>query len=744
MIEFLFTLLTLFVFLLISNLIGFRLLFNQENKIDFAVDKRIYLVPILGISFLICTVSFLGKFIPFGSYFYLIVTFVIALFNLPSIFKIFKITMYLFLISVCVSIPLLGIAYLQNSFLFHNDTFTYIAISDWLQNNPFYNYLNEDSVTASSSQVKLYQNFGFRMGAIYLMSFFQGFFSIKYSFFIYHSFVIYGFFASIVSIYFFMINLSIKFSRVQKIFILLLPSLLIGGIQFSALYGFMPQLFGLCLSFISLILYSDFLLNKNLFKKYYIQIFVLSSCFASSIITYSEFSPFLVLTLFIYTIAFIIINRKTIDYKYYFKSIFYLLFLTLFFVNLELPRIYNSLIVQSGAIVGSLIDWPLYGFLLHYFGVHGGGWDFYQYSRTSSTISFFFLTIIVFISLSYFFNFNKLPKKVRFMLHPLNILNLLFIIFLLFFRYFSENPYDRGVGQTWSQFKIVDWGGLFLIPLILIGIYHIKIIFKTNFILITILIVLIIFNFSLLIKRSSHYTNYYYPYNNIASFFGELEEKINSICPPNSEINIKLDGNDHKLKQFIAVFLDHRKLVSDFSKDGYISHWIPIMPNQVFTPQVGQCFINKSKKNDFSNINNFGPINITFIKSMDDIPIEFSIDNIYPEEFDSSDSWFWMGQQATINLKYNLNLDKNSHEELNILFDIQSDREGYIDIVFINDKNTSEYKKYFLKGTNKINLNADFLPKKIIFRTNLGLRQLSEKDSRVVSVRILNLNFKYK
>ena len=122
--------------------------------------------------------------------------------------------------------------------------FTYLAHGNWLQFHAFNDTIPTDQVTAPLTQISLYQHFGFRMGGSYLLGFFQSMLNIRWSYDIYPAVVYAPVCATCLTCGFPLAMLLGRFSLVARLMILSIPAYSLGGVVFSASYGFLPQSYG--------------------------------------------------------------------------------------------------------------------------------------------------------------------------------------------------------------------------------------------------------------------------------------------------------------------------------------------------------------------------------------------------------------------------------------------------------------------------------------------------------------------
>ena len=59
-------------------------------------------------------------------------------------------------------------------------------------------------------------------------------------------------------------------------------------------------------------------------------------------------------------------------------------------------------------------------------------------------------------------------------LMPTVALVLFLVAGILYFRYLVPSPFPKGIGQTWSQFKLANWANPFVMALVLLAIASLR------------------------------------------------------------------------------------------------------------------------------------------------------------------------------------------------------------------------------------------------------------------------------
>ena len=131
---------------------------------------RFYLAPVLGLATLTIIASLLGRILPLGNSVVvpvLVVSLTVwALVRESNITQAFRHSMWVSVFSLACGASVLGPLFAFGGFNAHNDGFTYLAHSNWLQGHAFGDAISAEQVTPLTTQVLLYQREGFRMGGI--------------------------------------------------------------------------------------------------------------------------------------------------------------------------------------------------------------------------------------------------------------------------------------------------------------------------------------------------------------------------------------------------------------------------------------------------------------------------------------------------------------------------------------------------------------------------------------------------
>ena len=169
---------TLTSFLIIFNicfLAGFALQKTMKLTSENSIYDIYWASPLIGICLFMLVSILIGYFFGFKTLISLSSFIIILLVSILTSFSKFDLYKY-FLLNISVtfiSVVTLGTMYKFGGYNPYNDAWTYISQSQWLQDNPFSKKTEMSGFYPMQSQITLYQNMGSRMGASYLLGYFQ-------------------------------------------------------------------------------------------------------------------------------------------------------------------------------------------------------------------------------------------------------------------------------------------------------------------------------------------------------------------------------------------------------------------------------------------------------------------------------------------------------------------------------------------------------------------------------------------
>jgi hypothetical protein len=248
-------------------------------------------------------------------------------------------------------------------------------------------------------------------------------------------------------------------------------------------------------------------------------------------------------------------------------------------LNVELIRTYNAIKIQFGAVAGTPVPWNLLGYLAHAFSIHGGSWDVFQWSgngsQDSTKYEILILSVIIVLGVILISFKRKWLSIIKSEYLPITLLALMFLIGLVYYRYLVPSPFAVGIGQSWSQFKLVDWAGPFMMIFIIVGLASTKKWIGKSFnkILLGLVILGIIFTYYTSISRYKIHIAYYGT-NDLNQYYLDFRKAVNLECTENSPIYLNFDDHDLKFKEMLGLYLYDRELKSNWLNDSYISDYL--------------------------------------------------------------------------------------------------------------------------------------------------------------------------
>ncbi|MGM9452441.1 hypothetical protein ACTAZI_03805 [Legionella bozemanae] len=722
-----------------------------------------YLSPILGLALLTIIASLLGRYLPLGNTIFLPLLLIILLigviireqdpWQLSS--HALMMSVFTFLCGSSLLLPL----YLYGGFNAHNDAFTYLAHSNWLQTHAFYEQISPNSITPSTTQVVLYQNLDLRMGASFLLALVQALLHLQWSYEAYPTVAIVSIASCCLAIGFPLVGILRTMPRFLQLVLLSLPGFSLGGLVFGAHFGFLPQTLGIALGAALLFTLGPLFQRLKTIRPPLLLLQPALPCallFSAAVYAYSEFLPFL---LFGVLASGLLVAWRFHAWKNF--TLFYLIFLlfSLVILNTELMRTYSALRLQSHTIVGTPVDWTLVGYLAHALGIHGGAWDIFQWTKPDYTgkdifqwtdpsyvnryiLSGYCIFLLVLACLT--LRVNQLK---RFVLNGVFLPTIMVLLVLgagfIYFRYFVQTPLPIGKRQSWSQFKLSDWSHPFLMAILLFA-FASWWQFRKWLFYVTISVVLFIGLSSALwmsMMRIQPLLAEYENINNLDHFYLNLRKEVLANCPPSVPIYLAIPTND-KLKQMMAYFLADRELNSDWHNDGYISPWLPLAKKSPHL-QKEQCVIESVNHKIFLEKGMaIGPIKLGILPGESRVHI-VDVSGTYDKENDKYNWWRWVEHKAHFKLLPLFISKKIKHTRLQFEYSTRGQQQLTLHIMTKNGayKNIVVDSKgdELLAFNQIINLSPNELTE-IVIETNGKASPLSSSDQRKAALIIRNLS----
>ncbi|WP_438394112.1 hypothetical protein [Caballeronia sp. DA-9] len=549
-----------------------------------------------------------------------------------------------------------GAAFLQRllmhgAYMLHNDTFTYLAHSDWLQGHAFAKAIPLDAVTPSSSQIYMYQHAGLRMGGSYLLAFAQAISGQRWAFDVYPSVIILGMSACCLSAGFPVSRYLRRVSRIHRLALLLVPTFTIGGLMFGSTSGFMPQTLGLALGagllFLAGPVMKQIATRQVTAGERANAAVPLAALFGAMTYTYSEVMPFVVVAM--------VASAGLVASRYQaFKTIvtygFEVAGASILLLNTEMMRTVNAVMLQSHAVVGMPVDWALVGFVAHAFGVHGGPWDGLNWALQPNVGSSSFWLGVVVLAISSVLVITSWRTIWRSTsdgeLLPASVMLTLFAAGLVYFRYFVPSPFPTGIGASWSEFKLSDWAGPFMSVFILVGMIRLKrpLGKQFNHAVVTVfalgLILTAIAPPRVLAGAFNPFIRYYGSPPDLGQLYLNLRNTALDICPGNRAVYLALNGEDVKAREIVALFLADRDLRSNWTGDDYLNDMTRAHGNQDIA--AGDCVVEARNKPRYVEQGKVvGPFKVGIYDGHGAITIA-TIKGAYARESDGDNWWQWV------------------------------------------------------------------------------------------------------
>jgi hypothetical protein len=276
----------------------------------------------------------------------------------------------------------------------------------------------------------------------------------------------------------------------------------------------------------------------------------------------------------------------------------FLFFASLLILNTELFRVYKALSLESNVVVGGPVEWTLIGYIGHILGVHSGTfgepfqWSLSEFVKTRSVI--YGLILLAALSLLLFSQHRNLKRAIiKGPLMPAAMVLVIFITSLFYFRYFVQSPFTRGVGQSWSQFKLTDWAHPCMMVIVLFAIASLRkrsIRFFDKLLLPSLFLFCLWGTVYLSEERSESLMAYYSGVTDLSQFYLTLRKEVNAHCPSDAVVYLALPGEHHKFRQMMLYYLYDRNVKSVWTDDGYIFPYIPVN-KRVQKIHYGYCVV---------------------------------------------------------------------------------------------------------------------------------------------------------
>jgi hypothetical protein len=443
-----------------------------------------------------------------------------------------------------------------------------------------------------------------------------------------------------------------------RLALLSLPAFSVGGLVFGANLGFFSQTVALALGASLLFAVGPLFRWVSTANATRLAIgkaaLPCAALFAAAAFAYSELAPFLLAAVLGsgFVLAFRFRAWRTMSV---YVGVF--LGLSILLLNTELVRAYAALRQQSVVVVGSPVDWTLLGYVAHAFGLHGGAWDVFQWTTPENvgSLSFAFGVILLVIAIGAVFAGVHAVWRTTISgkLMPAVVVLIIFTSGVLYFRYFVPSPFPKGVGQSWSQFKLAEWAHPFVMAFVLLAVAGLRPRLGKLFdrIVVALCVIGVVSATLIGVERVTPRMHYYRGVSDINRFYLEFRDTVLATCSRNAPVYLALGGPDHKFRQIAALYLHDREVHSDWMEDAYIFPYLPVeLRTQELTP--GSCVVEPlvGPAGSLSQGTVIGPFRVGIYESREQIRIA-SVSGAYDRESDEQNWWYWVERKLSFTLQ---------------------------------------------------------------------------------------------
>lgn len=604
---------------------------------------RCYLAPALGLASLTVLATNVGRYVPLGQRVLLPLMLAAlaawALARRREFGAALRQSLWTGAFALVCGAGILAPLLVYGGFNTDNDTFTYLAHAQWLQQHPFSQPVLPETVTPFATQILLYQKAGFRMGGSYLLALLQSLLHLRWAYAAYPALLIAAIASCCLSLGFPLARQLRAMPRAQRLLLLALPAFTLGGLTFGANFGFMPQTLGMALAAGALFMAGPVLGwvagARSGAPAVAAAALPGAVMLAGATMAYSELSPFVGCALGASGLL-LALRRKAWRNVVLHGAV--MLVVAVLLLNVELLRAYAALRAQLGVVVGAPVDWSLVGFLAHAFGVHGGAWDGFQWAAGGARWSAFAggMLLLALVLAPIAFNVRALWRAA---LLPTLAILAVFGAATLYFRYGVASPFPTGTGQSWSQAKLSDWAYPFAIALTVFSIARLRRRF-VGAAVVLLFAVGVISTISVSVSRVSHFVQPYGGIRNMERFYGDLRAAVLATCPPAAPVHLALNGNFMKFRQMAALYLNDRELTSDWRDDNYLD-WIPA-GRRNRTAAAGSCVVEPALAASEARV--VGPFQVALAQP--DRMMLGAVTGAHQRESDGKNWWYWVEGSA--------------------------------------------------------------------------------------------------
>jgi hypothetical protein len=670
-----------------------------------------------------------------------IIIIVIALYYEDNYRKLFFHIIIINAVALLASSPFMFCILRYDAFNPFSDTFTYLVHGQWLQSHAFKEPALLSGYRPAMTQVALYQGLSLRMGSSFFLGWAQALFQSQWS---------YTVFPAVASLGVATGSLAVGYGaclagfrrKWHGITIAILTAVSFNGLASGSVFGFFPQTFGLTFAVAFMGLFGAVFTQARRIKKRDSALFCslpLALLFSALVYSYSELAPFTVIATLLTGGVYIILfsTRKQLLTL----CSFFLLFCFLF-LNVQIFKAIKAILAQSKAIVGWPVLWSNLDFIGHCFGLRSTSGDpvTWLFNYKFICLAFLLLSILLLILLG-----RKVFKRGFLELLPCLTFIIVCLAAFLYFRYAVSSPWENGIGQTWSQFKISEWSGpfciIFLGCLFIYGLKTSRICASISYSVLFICIAFgIIHNFNLADSRTKPIrmeTGY-----NQEPFrvFLDLREHILYNIKPDQCLYLDLGGRHHKLRQMFTYFLPDINLGGAWHDDGYFC-WLPSAEQNI---PMSKCeYLLEFKGRSFSTEKGdvFG--NLKFNMTPTDEFRLLTVKGGYPQETDNFSWWHWTKAYLTFKFEF---MGKSLPEKAILSFQCLSMTSAQNSLIVSGEAQKVSLPFTVRQGWNNIYLDIPVSGSKLEIKITSPSSPvpISDKDSRFAKFLIKNLEIRSK
>jgi hypothetical protein len=537
----------------------------------------------------------------------------------------------------------------------YNDAFTYISIADFLQGHSFFTPAIPGINHPVLTQMSIYQHYGFRMGSNFLLAFFTCLFRQPFSFDLYIPVLSLGLWIAVPGFWVFC-RRALFMSSTAAVFATLIYSLHTAIPISNALWGFMPETWGIAFMLPLLALYLRLTSRGQRLRR----IAVTGIFGGLLLLTYLEIVPFVLLAVAICYLA------RALMVQLRFRGASGPQFSAIKFTNprFSIPvglllnllapivvaavvapvaarKFVPAMLVQAGAVVG----WDVRLSLVDYLAMLAGYRSMIQGVIMTPGMLRATLRLTAFLAvLTSAVAALRAPLRTR---RQLACLASPFIAALAWFSLYAVNPWDASqVGNPWSTYKLVTYSFFLFVALWGVGLAMLwrKARFYRLLVVGQLAAFVGFFPVATLATAKTAAQGMQQLTGNREDPVGEYKRLSQDLpgLPRNSAVNLDIPSEALKHRQLVAYFL-RRPVIADWSDDGYIwPHLSQAARAKQIDPTSPTLVYTLGKSGSLANLTLMKP------------GTAFATDSFgagwWGEEKDGPNCWHWLEEKGELNL----------------------------------------------------------------------------------------------